>query len=175
MVPILETERLRLRAVAASDLDQWAEVNTRSEVTRYLGGTAFSREESWRRLLTASGSWSVLGFGYWAVELKAGDGRMIGHAGFSDFKRDITPSIEGLPEMGWVFAPEAQGQGLASEAVAAALSWADEALAAPEIAAIIAPDNRPSIRLAGKNGFAETDRAAYKGEPILIFRRRAST
>ena len=97
---------------------------------------------------------------------------MIGHAGFSDFKRGMTPSIEGLPEMGWVFARDAHGQGYASEAVAAGLAWAAEALSGREIAAIISPGNQSSIRVAEKAGFSEREDATYKGEPILLFRRR---
>ena len=115
----------------------------------------------------------MLGYGYWAVEAK-GDGRMIGHVGFGDFKRDMHPSIEGLPEMGWVFAREAQGRGYASEAVAGALAWADGQLEAPEITAIISHGNDASIRVAEKAGFAIREGATYRGEPILLFRRRRS-
>ena len=98
---------------------------------------------------------------------------MIGHAGFSDFKRGMTPSIEGLPEMGWVFARDAHGHGYASEAVAAGLGWADEALKGREFAAIISPGNVPSVRVAEKGGFAFAGDATYKDEPILLYRRPA--
>ena len=170
MAPVLETARLRLRNIAEDDLDSWADVMAREEVVRHLGGSPQSREESWRRLLGCAGSWSVLGFGYWAVELRDRPG-IIGLVGFADFKRDMTPCIEGLPEMGWIFAPEAQGKGLAAEAVAAGLAWADERLAGREIVAIIAPDNAPSIRLAEKSGFGLPGQATFKGEPALLFHR----
>lgn len=143
------------------------------EVVRYLGGTPFSREDSWRRICTARGLWDLLGYGYWAVERRE-DGAYLGQAGFSDFKRDMQPSIEGLPEMGWIFAPHAQGQGYATEAVQAGLAWADEALGAPEITAIIDPENLSSIRVAEKNGFGSREDAVYKGQPILLLRRRFS-
>jgi RimJ/RimL family protein N-acetyltransferase len=172
VVPQIETARLRLRAIRTDDLDRWADVCADPEVVRHLGGTIFSREDTWRRLLATAGSWAMLGYGYWAVERREGGG-MIGHAGFSDFKREIAPSIEGLPEMGWVFAREAQGQGYASEAVDVGLAWADEALNRPKIAAIINHDNAASIRLAEKAGFRVREEAQYKGEPILIFRRPA--
>jgi RimJ/RimL family protein N-acetyltransferase len=112
----------------------------------------------------------MLGYGYWAVERKE-DGLLVGHAGFADMKRDMRPSIEGLPEMGWIFARDAQGQGYAREAVAAGLAWADSALHAPEIVAIIDPANAPSIRVAERAGFSVREEAVYKGEPILLFRR----
>lgn len=173
MVPEIETARLRLRAIRSDDLDHWASVCTAPEVVRHLGAAAFSREDTWRRLLATAGCWAMLGYGYWAVERREG-GPMIGHAGFADFKRDMTPSIEGLPEMGWVFARDAHGQGYASEVVAAALAWAGEALKGREIVAIISHDNAASIRVAEKAGFGLREEALYKGEPILLFRRPTS-
>jgi RimJ/RimL family protein N-acetyltransferase len=140
------------------------------EVVRYLGGSPFSREDSWRRLMTGPGMWDFLGFGFWAVE-RRDDGAWLGQAGFCDFKRDMEPSVEGLPEMGWILAPFAQGQGYASEAVAAGLAWADEVLKAPEIVAIIDPANAASIRVAEKCGFSERSEAQYRGETILLLRR----
>jgi RimJ/RimL family protein N-acetyltransferase len=168
--PAIETARLRLRGFRESDLDAQAAVLGDPEVTRHLGGSTFSREDTWRRMLASPGLWTMLGYGYWAVE-RLDDGAYLGQAGFADFKRDMQPSIEGRPEMGWIFAPHAQGQGYAAEAVAAALDWADTALQAPEITAIIDPDNARSIRLAEKAGFDVREDATYRGEPILLFRR----
>ncbi|MEA2998576.1 MAG: hypothetical protein QOH04_546 [Sphingomonadales bacterium] len=170
MVPIVETERLRLRAFRESDLEAQAKVMGDPEVVRHLGGTPFSREETWRRIAMASGLWPLLGYGYWAVERKE-DGAYLGQAGFADFKRDLQPSIEGGPEMGWIFAPGAQGHGYASEAVAAGLEWIDRALNPPEVTAIIDHQNAPSIRVAEKNGFSMREEATYRGAPILLFRR----
>ncbi|HEY1604341.1 MAG TPA: GNAT family N-acetyltransferase [Allosphingosinicella sp.] len=170
MVPILETARLRLRAFRKDDLAAWAPVMADPEVARYLGGTPFSREETWRRVLSSTGAWPILGFGYWAVERKA-EGDLIGQAGFADFSRDMQPAIEGLPEMGWIFAPHAHGQGYATEAVQAALAWADAYLKAPVIPAIIDHGNIPSIRLAERCGFTGREEATYRGAPILLLRR----
>ena len=70
------------------------------------------------------GLWPVLGYGYWAVEETA-SGRFVGDVGFADFHRVLEPSIRGVPEMGWVLAPEVHGNRYASEAVTAALHWLD--------------------------------------------------
>jgi RimJ/RimL family protein N-acetyltransferase len=170
--PVLTTARLTLRPFRAGDLDAHAAALADPEVVRHLGGTLMSREDSWRRMLTGPGMWAWFGFGYWAVE-RCEDGAWLGQVGFGDFKRDMQPSIEGLPEMGWIFAPAAQGQGYCSEAVAAGLAWADRTLSAPEIVAIIDPDNAPSIRVAEKAGFADRSEALYRDETILLFRRPA--
>jgi RimJ/RimL family protein N-acetyltransferase len=173
VAPPLETPRLRLRAFGEEDLAAWAATMGDPEIVRHLGGTPFGREDTWRRILSATGLWSIYGYGYWAVERKE-EGDLIGQVGFSDFKRDMAPSIEGLPEMGWIFAPHGQGKGYAREAVEAALAWADEKLRAPVIPAIIDPENAASIRLAGRCGFAEREDALYRGAPILLFRRLKS-
>jgi RimJ/RimL family protein N-acetyltransferase len=172
LVPRLETERLILRAHRAGDLDAQAATMSDLAVVRHLGGTPFSREETWRKLLAGPGLWALLGYGYWAVERRA-DGVLIGQIGFADFKRDLRPPIEGLPEMGWIFDPAAHGKGYASEAAAACLAWADDNFAGSEIVAIIDHANAPSIRVAEGAGFTLREEASYKGAPILLFRRPA--
>ena len=118
--PVLETPRLRLRPFRESDLDgQWAAMMD-PDVIRFLGGVPATREETWRKVLASPGLWVLLGYGYWVAE-RLEDGAYLGQIGFADFKRDMTPSIEGMPEMGWIMAREAQGQGYATEAVLAAL------------------------------------------------------
>jgi RimJ/RimL family protein N-acetyltransferase len=169
-IPIIETARLRLRGFRESDLDAQAAAMADGEVVRHLGGRPFSREETWRKILASPGLWALLGYGYWVAE-RLEDGLYLGQIGFADFKRDMVPGIEDIPEMGWIFAPAAQGQGYAREAAEAALAWADEVLKVPEIVAIISHENGPSIRLAEKIGFGRREEALYKGEPILLFRR----
>lgn len=168
--PTLETARLTLRPFRESDLEPIAAAATDPETVRFVGGKPATREETWRKLATMPGMWALFGFGYWIVERK-GDGIVIGQAGFADFKRDMTPSIEGLPEMGWSFERGVWGLGYASEAGKAALAWADVALAGREIVAIIDAANLASVRVAEKLGFARREEGAYRGAPILVFRR----
>jgi len=169
--PVLETARLTLRPFRADDVDAQAAMMGDAQVMRHIGGEPLPREESWRKLLCGAGMWSLFGFGYWAVERRA-DRAMIGQIGFADFKRGIAPAIENIPEMGWLFAAEASGQGHATEAGRAALDWIDAALAPGEVAAIIDAANAGSIRVAEKLGFAAREEARYRGEPILLFRRK---
>jgi RimJ/RimL family protein N-acetyltransferase len=60
----------------------------------------------------------------------------------------MEPSIEGLPELGYVFASFTRGRSCATEAARAVLGWADDALAPDQIVAIIDVDNDRSIRIA---------------------------
>lgn len=168
--PVLETARLILRPFRADDVGAQAAMIADPVVMTHLGGQPLPREDAWRKLLCGAGLWSLFGYGYWAVERRE-DGRFIGQVGFADFKRDMAPSIEGLPEMGWLFAADTFGRGYASEAVAAGLDWIDGALAPRQTVAIISPQNSASIRVAEKAGFDRHDPAIYRDAPILIFRR----
>lgn len=168
--PLIETERLLLRAQRADDFARHAAMLADPKVYRYVGNQPVAREEGWRKLIGCAGLWSVLGYGYWSVERKS-DGAYVGQVGFADFKRDMEPSIENIPEMGWLLASDAHGQGYASEAVSAGLRWIDQALGRPEVVAIINPDNAHSIRVAEKAGFSLREAATYKDAPILLFRR----
>lgn len=169
-VPVIETARLILRGHQLDDFDSLAAMWGDPVVARFIGGRPSTRDESWARLTRYVGHWALLGFGYWAVEVK-GEGRYIGDVGFADWKRDIVPSLDGMPESGWAFAASAHGRGIASEAVAAALQWGDKHFAGKTTTCIISPENTASIRVAEKVGYREFCRADFKGAATIQYRR----
>lgn len=169
MIPVLETERLRLRAHRVEDFEALAAIWGDGAVARYIGGRPSTREESWSRLQRYPGHWALMGFGYWAVEEKA-SGRLLGDVGFSDLKRAMDPPLD-RPEQGWVLAPWGHGKGYASEAVAAALEWAEAHFGHGNFCCIIAPENAASIRVAEKAGYREARRTTYKDEPAIVLHR----
>ncbi len=69
--------------------------------------------------------------------------------------------------------PWAHGQGLASEAVAAAHAWGDARFGAPRTVCMIDPNNAPSLRLAAKMGYAEYARTAYGERFVVLLERPA--
>jgi RimJ/RimL family protein N-acetyltransferase len=116
--------------------------------------------------------WQFNGFGTWAVDRKS-DGRLVGNAGIFTGWRDMEPEFGEEPEMGWIFATETHGKGMASEACDAVLDWAHAHLEPTPIWAIIAPENEPSIRLAERLGFERVCETRYRDDPTLVFRRPA--
>lgn len=170
LVPVLETDRLILRAHRADDYADCLAICTDPVVVRHLGGRPFSGEEVWRRLLSYVGMWQLLGYGYWAVEEKE-SGSYIGHIGYTDFKRDIQPSLQGMLEFGWILASHAHGKGYASEAVAAMTAWSQTHFPDRRVVCIISPENLPSIRVAEKAGFRQWQQSVYHDSPTLIFTR----
>ena len=171
-VPVLETERLRLRGHRLDDFSDCAAMWADPAVSRQLGRHPFSEEESWTRLLRYVGHWALLGFGYWAVEEKA-SGRFAGEVGFADYKREMESPVKMLPEIGWVLAPWAHGKGYATEAARAAIGWSERRFGTSRSWCIISPGNLPSIRVAAKCGYRETQITSYKGQPIVVFVREA--
>jgi inorganic pyrophosphatase len=139
-------------------------------VTRYIGGIPNGPEDVWKRLLRYAGHWAAMGFGYWAVE-DAATGQYLGEAGFGDYRRDITPRIDGIPEIGWVLAPHAHGKGLATEAAAAALAWRDANLPPGPTACLIHLENAASLRVAAKLGFRFEAATLHGGEPSTLLLR----
>lgn len=169
-IPVIETDRLRMRGHRVEDfancLSMWGD----ADVTRFIGGKPLSAEEVWARLLRYVGHWTLLGFGYWLVEEKE-SGRFVGEVGFADFKRHITPSFEGIPEIGWALSSQLHGKGYATEALRAAIAWGERHFGGKTTGCLISPDNIASIRVAQKGGYQEFSRTFYKDHPVIVYRR----
>jgi RimJ/RimL family protein N-acetyltransferase len=170
LIPVIHTERLILRAHTPNDFLTSAALWADSNVTHFIGGRPLSEEEVWARLLRYAGHWSWMGFGYWVIEEKL-TGAFVGEMGFADWKRDIEPSLQGVPELGWVLAADFHGKGFATEVVRAALAWSDRKFRGQPTMCIIHPDNGASIRVAEKCGYKETLRTMYHGHQTIVYRR----
>jgi RimJ/RimL family protein N-acetyltransferase len=170
VAPALETERLRLRGLKASDLDAFHAMYVDPLVYKFLAPKALSKEEAWARMLRLSGLWVLSGYGYWALEDKA-TSQLAGIAGFAEFHRTISPSIAGKPEFGWALASPFHGKRLSTEAVMAIQAWGDETLAIEETSCIVATRNVPSVYLAQKIGFRKIAESLYNEEPHLVLTR----
>jgi RimJ/RimL family protein N-acetyltransferase len=168
-IPIIETERLTMRGHRLDDFAECAAMWADADVTRYIGGKPLSAEEVRAKILRYVGHWSLMGFGYWVIEEKV-SGRFVGEVGFADFKR-IEASFDREPEIGWALAAWAQGIGLATEAVGAAVAWGERHFGTARTVCLIHRDNVASIRLATKCGYREFGRTTYKDQPTMLFRR----
>ena len=106
------------------------------------------------------------GFGPWTI-LTRDQGRIIGWGGLY---RDPFDPGWGV-EVGYFFHPDAWGQGLASELVAACTALADGPLGLSVLRGFAHPENRSSRRVLEKAGFAlerpvpEMQRLLYRRRP----------
>jgi RimJ/RimL family protein N-acetyltransferase len=168
-IPSIDTERLLLRGLRMEDFANSAAMWSDPKVTQHILERPLTEEESWARFLRYAGHWAMLGFGYWMIVEKQ-TGKFVGEAGFADYKRQIEPSLKGVPESGWVLASHAHGKGLATEAVQAITSWGDTHFETPT-ACIIAPENAASIRVAAKCGYRKVQNTTYHGHATVMFKR----
>jgi RimJ/RimL family protein N-acetyltransferase len=169
-IPVLETERLRMRAHRVGDLEACLAMWSDPVVTRYIGGKPSSRQQTWSRLVNYAGHWALLGFGYWVLEEKTA-GRFAGELGFADFQRDIAASMRDVPELGFALAPHAHGKGYATEAVAAVVAWGDRHLRSPRTVCLIDEDNAASLRVVQKAGYAIFESTTFNDRPTLFLER----
>ena len=162
-IPILETERLRLRAFRRSDIDDYAALNADPEVTRYLGGGGtWDRCRSWRHLAFLLGHWQLGGSGMWAMEQR-GTGEFVGMVGFAD--PDGWPGFE----LGWTLVRRFWGHGYATEGAQAALAYAFTALNKSHVISLIHPENLASIRVAERLGECLEGRTGVKEQERLLY------
>jgi RimJ/RimL family protein N-acetyltransferase len=138
-------------------------------VHRFFGPEPIGQEECWRRLCAAAGNWLINGFGGLAVE-RLSDAKLVGNVGLFTAWRDVEPSFGDEPEMGWIFATETHGTGMAYEATSALLGWAEANLSPQPIWAIISQGNEPSFKLAARLGFKSLQMIDYHG-PTMILQR----
>ncbi|MET3926080.1 GNAT family N-acetyltransferase [Devosia sp. 2618] len=169
--PILTTPRLILRAHTPDDFAACCTLWSDPEVTRFIGGRPNTPEEVWRRILAYAGHWQLMGYGYF-LAIDRQTGALVGEFGLADFHRDMTPSLGDTPEAGWAMLPQFQGLGLAHEALAAILAWADRAM--PRTVCLIDPANLASLSLAAKLGYREFAQTTYKDHASILLERFAS-
>jgi len=173
-IPVLETPRLILRGHRLEDFSSAAALWADPVVTRFIGRPS-TTEESWARMMRYAGHWTLQGYGFWAFVDKE-SGRYIGEGGVADFKRDmIWPDSvaegEGAREVGWALSPEFHGKGIATEAMQAAVAWADRRFPAMRTICIIDPINTPSMAVAARCGYGEIGTAHYKEKDLRVFAR----
>ncbi len=107
------------------------------------------------------------GFGLDCVVEKK-TGRAVGTCGL--LKRDVLDDVD----VGYAFLPQFRSKGYAKEAVRAVISHAKDDLHLPQLAAIVNPDNQPSIQLLTDFGFQydKMVRLSEDSKEIKLFMRR---
>lgn len=149
-VPVLETERLILRAPQLSDWETLEPI-WRTDRAKYIGGP-FNEEDAFLDFANAVAGWLLRGVGYWTVTRKSDD-TVLGLVGLGFETTD--PEME----LGWLITEAAEGHGFAFEAAGAALDHAFGALGLPTLISMIERTNAKSIALAKRLGAVEDELA----------------
>jgi RimJ/RimL family protein N-acetyltransferase len=164
-VPAIETARLTLRAATLADFPAWARLLVPDE-EGFMGGP-HSEEEAWEAFCVYVAGWMLHGYGLWAVTRKNDDASL----GF------VLVGLEwgdAEPELGWMFLPEARGEGLATEAARAARDWALGTGGLDTLVSYVHPGNSTSIALAERIGASRNALNPHPVEDALAFRHEAA-
>ena len=171
--PVLTTERLELWRPLADDLADLYDLTRDEETRRFLGGMEPSEMDSFARLLRNAGSWALWGYGVFMVRRK-GEARIVATCGVFRSHRGFGTELglDNVAEAGWIVHPDAWGQGVAREAMEAALVWFDAAHGPQRVACMIEEGHAASEALAGKLGFMRYGRHEPDGGRALALYER---
>lgn len=150
--PLLETERLRLRAIRLDDADADGLITVFSDplVLRYLSADppCSTREQAYS-MIRWMHSWYEEKSGLrLAITLREGDDLLIGTCGFHRYNAHARRA-----EIGYDLASAHWGRGYMTEAARALIHWCFEALDLHRVEADITLGNSASERVLLKNGF----------------------
>lgn len=149
MDPIeLETSRLRLRQWRDDDVEPLYAMTSDPEVQAHFPSVQ-DRDKSLVMFEKLRELIDEKGWGFWAVELKAGK-KFAGFCGIKEvnFDAPFAPAVE----VGWRFTRETWGQGYATEAGRASLQFGFDELGLDEIVAFLLPGNRRSAAVCERLG-----------------------
>lgn len=153
---MIETERLKIYPASEEQMEAFIAAQSvdvlKAAYTEMLHG-ALAHPDQWE--------WYAI----WMIELK--DGTHVGELCFKGIDRS------GAAEIGYGIAEGYQGCGYASEAVAAASSWALQQNAISCVTAEVDRENIASVKVLKKAGFAWTGRIGEEG-PIYSKRRQST-
>ena len=141
----LETERLLLRPMQATDIDALHLIFTDPKVMASFGGELFSRDQMQRWLARNLDHQNQYGYGLFSVILKE-SGELIGDCGLEQMES------EDAAELGYDFRSHYWHQGYATEAACAVRDYAFDILQLPQLISLIRVGNLASRRVAEKVG-----------------------
>lgn len=141
----LETKRLFLRPMLATDLDDLFLIFTDPKVMASFDGELFNREQMKGWLQRNLDHQTEFGYGLFSVILKE-NGKLIGDCGLEQMED------QGAAELGYDFRSDFWNQGYATEAALAVRDYAFDVLQLPQLISLIRVGNLASARVAEKVG-----------------------
>jgi RimJ/RimL family protein N-acetyltransferase len=165
----LDTDRLLLRPLALSDLDDMASLLGDGEALSHWG-QPLDRNGARAWIERNLARYQRDGFGRCAIVLRA-TGELIGDCGL------VRATVEGTDEveLGWIVRRSHWGRRIATEAGAAWRDYAFGPLGLPRIVSMVSEQNAASRRVAEKLGMSVERTALWGGLPHLMYSLRATS
>lgn len=159
----IETERLIIREFTTEDLPKLIELRIKPEVYKYLGGEKLQNPAAIeKRLQFYINCYEEYGFGMFAVIWKE-TGEMIGWSGLQPL------ADTGEIEVGYGFAKEFWGKGLATESAKAWLDHGFNQANLKRIVAVAYPENESSWRVMEKLGMKYEKSEEHYGANCVFY------
>lgn len=156
-IPTLETNRLRLRPFATTDVAPMVEILGGHDVLRYFPRTDAPGPERVQRMIDhLLAHWDEHDYGLWALEWRA-TGELLGRCGLQYLSE--TDDVE----VDFILGRPFWGKGFATEAGRASLAWGFAELDIERIVGIVHVDNIASQRVLEKLGMRRVEQAEYFG------------
>ena len=159
----LETERLVIDHLTMPDLDAFAAMEADEQVRRYIDGKTRTRAQTADYIGSMLQSYETRGYGRYAVRSKA-DKSLIGICGFIDEEYGI--------DFGYRYARAAWGQGIATEAGSAVMSYGEKVLRLTPVIALAMPANTGSTGVLAKLDFSFVGPVTVMGIPALKYMKK---
>ena len=146
----LETERLLLRRVVESDVNEVFALRSNAETMQYIPRPLVTSNEEALEHIRMIEDKIVADEGInWAITLK-GNSKLLGIIGHYRIKPEHYRS-----EIGYMLLPDYQGKGIITEAIKAVVAYGFDQMNLHSIEAIIDPANTASAMVLEKNGFVK--------------------
>lgn len=160
---VLETERLILRRMELSDVDNLLGIFSDPVAMRYYPGTK-DHQETIGWIEWTLESYERHGIGLWVAVLKE-TGEFAGQCGL------IVQEVDGRREVeiGYLFLRRFWGRGLATEAARACRDYGFDRLGYDRLISLIGPDNLPSRRVAERVGLTLEREIEKWGKRVCVY------
>ena len=172
----IETDRLILREILASDAEAMLEMDSDPEVHRFIDNEPVSGLGQIREIISyIQGQYRDRGIGRWAVVRKS-DNRFIGWAGLKIEEEDINGHGRHI-DLGYRLTRRCWGHGYATEAARAWVAYALDTMKVPAVCALVERANKASINVLEKIGMEATETFMLDGKERLWYeiRRKDAT
>lgn len=166
----MESERLYFRKLDPKDFDSWLPFYEDPESTRFWEGIPQDPIKACQEQFARAFERYEKGLGGMNALVLKSSGDLVGICGL------LIQVVDGEQELeiGYSLLPNFRKRGFALEAASKCKSHAFEQKFAQSLISIIHVDNLPSQNVALKNGMRKEKTTTYKGNPVDIFRVRAS-
>jgi ribosomal-protein-alanine N-acetyltransferase len=148
--PNLETQRLKLRRLKITDVNEILALRSNPEIMKYIPRPLITtKEEALEFISTMDANINANSLINWAITTKEND-LLIGMIGFYRTKPEDFRS-----EVGYILSGDFQGKGIITESLKRVIQFGFEVLKLNSIEAVIDPENFGSEKVLLKNNFVK--------------------